>query len=83
MLGRLRMSVDEATQAYAALSDKVFSKKNMKRLKPEVFKASTLEEAFKKIIADQVRKGHSQREESAERFDRMMDPRADSGSCKV
>jgi hypothetical protein len=83
MLGRLRMSVDEAIQVYAALSDKVFSKKNMKRFKPEVFKALTLEEALKKIIADRVRKDHSQLEEDAESFERMMDPRADSASCKA
>jgi hypothetical protein len=83
MLGRLRMSVDEATQVYAALSDKVFSKKNMKRMKPEVFKASTLEEAFKTIIVDQVRRDHSQVEESAGTLERMMDPRAESGSCKA
>jgi uncharacterized protein (DUF2336 family) len=83
MLGRLRMSVDDATRVYAALFDNVFSKENMKRLKPEAFRALMLEEAFKKVIADQVRKDHGQFEENAETSERMMDPQADSGSCKA
>jgi len=86
MLGRLRMSVDDATQAYAALSDKVFSKKNMKRLKPQLFKTSTLEKALKEIIAEQIKKnqsGPNHPEEAAETIERMMDTQADGGSCKA
>lgn len=84
MLGRLRMSVDEATKAYAALSDKIFSKDNMKKWKPELFKASTLEAAFKKIVADQLAKlNANQGKGTAEALERMMDPRAENEACKT
>ena len=81
------MSVDDATKAYAALSDKIFSKYNMKqKWKPEVFKASTLEAAFKQIIADQLSKTQSNANQAtgtAAALERMMDPRADSETCKT
>jgi hypothetical protein len=84
MLGRLRMSVDEATKAYAALSDKIFSKDNMKKWKPELYKASTLEAAFKKIVADQLAKlNANQGKGTAEALERMMDPRAENEACKT
>jgi hypothetical protein len=86
MLGRLRMSVDEATKVYAALSDEIFSKRNMKWWKGELFRASTLEAVFKQIIADQLAKNHSNGNLSpgtAVALERMMDPRVDSGVCKT
>jgi hypothetical protein len=86
MLGRLRMSVDEATKAYAAISDEIFSKRNMKKWKGELFRASTLEAAFKQIIADQLAKNYSNANLSpgtAAALERMMDPRVDSGACKT
>ena len=86
MLGRLRMSVDDATKAYAALSDKIFSKHNMKKWKPELFRASTLEAAFKQIVADQLAKNGPNANlgtGTAEALERMMDPRTDGGACKT
>jgi hypothetical protein len=92
MLGRLRMSVDEATNAYVALSDKIFSKDNKKAMwKHDIFKASTLEEEFKKVIADQIKKNKETTSESqsnqsqgnADGLERMMDSRVDSEACKV
>jgi len=75
------MSVDDATQVYAALSGKVFSKKNMKWFGNEVFKATTLEKAFQDIITEQVEKG--QQSQDPEALKRMMDPQANNGSCKA
>jgi hypothetical protein len=80
------MSVDDATKAYAALSDKIFSKRNMKKWKAELFRASTLEAAFKQIVADQLAKNQPNANPGtgiAEALERMMDPRADSGACKT
>ncbi|KAJ7690552.1 FabD/lysophospholipase-like protein [Mycena rosella] len=51
MLGRLRMTVDEAISAYNKLAQDVF--KNTKRLDQDgTFKASRLEAAIKKIVQD-------------------------------
>ena len=99
MIGRLRMSVDDATRVYAALSDKVFSKKNMKTLKNELFKATTLEKAFKDIITKQIaelskkevtteqvekdQQSQDQLEKAADALIRMMDSQADNVSCKT
>ena len=92
MLGRLRMSVDDATKAYAALSDKIFSKNNMKLMwKSEIFKSSTLEDAFREIIADHLKKNNellaenhsNQNLGNAEALERMMDSRADGDACKA
>lgn len=51
MLGRLRMSVDEALHKYAQLSKDVFSERNW--LGDVVYKTSKLEWAMKRIIAEQ------------------------------
>jgi hypothetical protein len=80
------MSVDDATKAYGTLSDKVFSKHNMKKWTPEVFRASTLEAAFKEIIANQLAKNQSNANQcagTAPALERMMDPRLHSGACKT
>lgn len=51
MLGRLRMSVDDALHTYAQLSKEVFSKE--KSGGDGAFKASKLEAAIKKVISAQ------------------------------
>ena len=84
MLGRLRMSVDDAIEAYATLSQEVFSKNNRKLWwQNEAFKATTLERAFKKVVADQLKNEHKPPEESAQKLERLMDPRGVNGSCKT
>lgn len=51
MLGRLRMSVDDALRKYAELAKDVFSEKQL--LGDGRFKASKLEEVIKKVVAEQ------------------------------
>lgn len=51
MLGRLRMSVDDALHKYAELSKDVFS--DVQFLGDGAFKASKLEAAIKKVISEQ------------------------------
>ena len=93
MLGRLRMSVDEATIAYASLAGKIFSKDNRKKWKNEVFKASTLEEAFKKVVTEAGKKADEKRKRTiiegqsnpsranADEVQGMMDPQ--DNACKT
>lgn len=52
MLGRLRMSVDDAIQAYAKLSKKVFSQTKNGLAPDGRYKASNLEDAVKTIIKE-------------------------------
>lgn len=51
MLGRLRMSVDDALHKYAELSKEVFSDEKFRG--DGAFKASKLESAIKKVISAQ------------------------------
>lgn len=51
MLGRLRMSVDDALSKYAELSKEVFSARKL--VGDGKFKASKLEGAIKKVVAEQ------------------------------
>jgi hypothetical protein len=53
MIGRLRMSVDEALQRYESLAEKVF-RLGKKRIGDGQFKASILEDAFKKIVREKT-----------------------------
>lgn len=52
MLGRLRMSVDDAIQAYAKLSKKVFSQTKRGLAPDGRYKASNLEDAVKTILKE-------------------------------
>ena len=94
MLGRLRMSVDEATNAYASLARKIFSKDNRKKKwQHELFKASTLEEAFKKVVAEAGKKADEKRKQTiiegqsdtsradADEAQHIMDPQ--DSACKT
>jgi predicted acylesterase/phospholipase RssA len=54
MLGRLRMTTDEAMQAYNSLTRAVFSKENKKwKVQDGLFKATTLKEEVKKLVSEQ------------------------------
>lgn len=52
MLGRLRMSMDDAIQAYAKLSKKVFSQTKNGLAPDGRYKASNLEDAVKTILQE-------------------------------
>jgi hypothetical protein len=49
MLGRLRMSTEEAIAAYAEMAGYVFKEKKMRR-KDGLFKATRLEESIKSVL---------------------------------
>jgi hypothetical protein len=72
MLGRLRLSVDEAIEAYGTFASQVFSDKKQ-FWKDGMFKASNLEQAIKAII--QVSTGDPNA--------RMFDPGPSSEVCKT
>ena len=55
MLGRLRMSTTEALEKYNTIAGHIFSAKNRKRMTQEgKFKATTLEQEMKKIVAAKI-----------------------------
>ena len=71
MLGRLRMSVDEAIDHYGILSEHVFSK--VKSTGDGKFMASKLENGIKKIVRDVTQDTEA----------RMLDPGPDNGVCRT
>ena len=74
MLGRLRLTVDQAIDQYSQFAGHVFSKKKRKG-KDGTFKASKLEEAIKKVVESYgVEKSPNER---------MMDPRPANTVCKT
>jgi hypothetical protein len=74
MLGRLRMSTDQARDEYIKLGKRVFKKtKSFSFTKDGIFKASQLEEAIKEVVG---KYGVGNPEEL------MLDPRPD-GVCKT
>jgi hypothetical protein len=92
MLGRLRMSVDDATIAYVSIADKIFSRANKKMIhKREDFKASTLETAIKQLVAERTEsdektkptniEGVNTSQDNVDALQRMMDPR--QNACKT
>jgi hypothetical protein len=74
MLGRLRLTVDQAIDQYNQFAAHVFSNKKRKG-KDGTFKASKLEEAIKKVV-ESYGVEHSPDE-------RMMDPRPANTVCKT
>jgi hypothetical protein len=55
MIGRLRMTTEEALEQYNLLTGRVFSSKNRKRLLQDgMFKATTLEDEIKKVVEKHV-----------------------------
>ena len=53
MLGRLKMSTEDALKVYNSVAESIFSKKNRKSLyKGEAFKATTLENKIKDIVSE-------------------------------
>jgi hypothetical protein len=74
MLGRLRLTVDEAIDQYGQFARHVFSKKKRKG-KDGTFKASKLEEAIKTIVKSYgVEKSVNEK---------MLDPRPANTVCKT
>ena len=71
MLGRLRMSVEDAIACYGALAKTVFG--DVKRFGDGKFKASNLENAIKDIVKKQT----------GQEDERMMDSRPNGECCKT
>jgi hypothetical protein len=71
MLGRLRMSVDEAIEHYGLLSEQVFSK--VKSTGDGKFMASKLEQVIKKIVCDVTQDTET----------RMLDLRPEHEVCRT
>jgi hypothetical protein len=72
MLGRLRLSVDKAIEAYGDFASKVFSDKKL-RWQDGMFKANNLEKAIRAIV----------QESNDDPDARMFDPRPSSQVCKT
>jgi hypothetical protein len=72
MLGRLRLSVNKAIEAYGNFAEKVFSDKKL-FWKDGMFKASNLEKAIQVIIQESLGDPDA----------RMFDPRPSSEVCKT
>jgi hypothetical protein len=72
MLGRLRMSVDEAIVKYAEFAERVFSEGTVPFARDERFSASKLEGAVKQIVSEYTGEAH----------ERMLDTRSE-GACKT
>jgi hypothetical protein len=57
MLGRLRMSVDEAIKCYGAISQEVFSNPNFVSIgRGSKFSAAKLERAIKRVVQEKTGK---------------------------
>jgi hypothetical protein len=72
MLGRLRLPVDKAIEAYGYFAEKVFSDKKL-FWKDGMFKASNLEKEIRAIIKKSLKDPNA----------RMLDPRPSSEVCKT
>jgi hypothetical protein len=72
MLGRLRLSIDKAIEAYGDFASKVFSDKKLP-WQDGMFKASNLEKAIRAIIQDSIEDPDAG----------MFDPRPSSEVCKT
>jgi hypothetical protein len=73
MLGRLRLSVDNAIKAYGDFASKVFSDKQLLPWQVGMFKAGNLETAIREIIQESIGDPDA----------RMFDPRPSSEVCKT
>ncbi|KAG9079377.1 hypothetical protein FS749_008570, partial [Ceratobasidium sp. UAMH 11750] len=74
MLGRLRMSVDQAIACYTILSERIFSE-TKHVWQDGRFKTSSLERVIKQIVHDNT--------ESCDEDARMLDVRPDGTACRV
>lgn len=72
MLGRLRMTTEEALRAYNGIAGSVFCKANRKpSYKDGAFKATTLEDKIRELVAEQ------------NRGDKMLPPDSETGFSKT
>ncbi|KAL5635601.1 hypothetical protein ACGC1H_004414 [Rhizoctonia solani] len=78
MLGRLRMSVSDAIEAYVKLSDRIFSQYKH-RWQEGKFKASLLEGAIKEIVSEQS----SSDGEDTRMFDPLLQGNSQSKGCRT
>ncbi|KAL5635602.1 hypothetical protein ACGC1H_004415 [Rhizoctonia solani] len=78
MLGRLRMSVSDAIEAYVKLSDRIFSQHKHKWQEGK-FKASLLENAIKEIVSEQS----SSDGEDTRMFDPLLQGNSQSKGCRA
>ncbi|KAF8596885.1 FabD/lysophospholipase-like protein [Ceratobasidium sp. AG-I] len=74
MLGRLRMSVDQAIQCYTMLAEQIFSETKHK-WQDGRFKSSNLERVIKRMVQDNT--------EHKDEDSRMLDTRPDGQNCRV
>jgi hypothetical protein len=72
MLGRLRLPVDKAIEAYGRFASQVFSDKKP-FWKDGMFKPSKLEKAFQTIVQESIGDPNA----------RMLDIRTSNGICKT
>ena len=83
MLGRLRMSIDDAIMAYVTLGKTVFGRKQ-KPWKDGMFKAKALEAAIKHIIDEERQKRRKHNEFREEEFSEdLTDPLAEQDMCRT
>jgi hypothetical protein len=74
LLGRLRLSVPEAKDAYRSLAQKVFGDKKS-FFADGKFNEKALEQAIKDTVEKKFGKGHAE--------DRMLDPDDGKDACKA
>ncbi|KII90267.1 hypothetical protein PLICRDRAFT_138833, partial [Plicaturopsis crispa FD-325 SS-3] len=75
MLGKLRLTIDEAITCYNELIEKVFSSVKLRNASGSILKATKLEEALKDIV-----KRYSKNQDADTL---MIDPEAEDELCKV
>lgn len=75
MLGRLKMSMDEAITAYLALVGHVFSdKKTLASREPgAAYKGTKLQESLRRMVRDAT----------GNEYEQMLDEQAEAGRCKT
>ena len=92
MLGRLRMSTEDALVRYNDIAGRIFSKENKKwKTQDGTFKASTLEAQVKLLVAEEVEKiapASSNEEKAAQSTEasketKMLDESSKDGMGKV
>ena len=86
MLGRLRMSTEDALVRYIDIAGFIFSKENKKwKTQDGTFKASALEEQVKQLVAEEVKKlaaARSHEEMAAQSTDASKETKMSDESSK-
>ena len=85
MLGRLRISTDEALKAYSTIAGAIFSPENKKwRTQDGMFKATTLENHIKRVVSQKLHGERIKQERTSNENgeDLMLDPSQTPGNTK-